>query len=203
MRSQYNYQWEFAAVVLRDADSGSINCLCVGLKDEDSERASLVSMLKLSPDRAFDIHWLPSSLVWLTCSDISCQCGRISDQLWAVQERTGLHGSAYGKNLIFNEDNKIDVDQAIINLTAILDECARLRARTDNAMRLLVPLKRATIRGNGADGRSCEPWVKEILDRSEQTLLGSQEYLQWFQATTSSHLQTVRTCASCYGLFLA
>lgn len=190
MKSEYNWPWEFAVMALRNTASGSINAICFGLKDAADETRSILSKLYSSDDQAFNVFWLPLTLLSRTCAEISLECGRIADSLWRVQNRTGLHGSAYGRDLSISEGGHVLIKQDIVDLTAILDRCARFRAKTDTIKRLLGLVARSNAQRRD-ENLGFKMWVGETLEKSRQIVLGSQEHLQWFQESASSQLQTV------------
>jgi len=176
-------------MVLRNTTSGSINAICFGLKKENEEINAIFSELRSSREQAFNFFWLPMSLLSLTCAEMPLQCGRISHSLWKVQSRTGLHGGGYGKDLRLLEGKHDLVEQGIVDLTAVLDRCARFLAKVDTVKRLLDVLNRSNDHRQNDNGVSS--WMTKNLEINRQTVLGCQEYLQWFQQSASSQLQTV------------
>jgi len=173
-----------------DTSTRSLNAICFGLKPENEEWNHFISELQSTRKQAFNFLWLPASLISLTCAEMSLECGRMAQSLWYVQNRTGLHGGAYGRDLRLLEGKHDPVEQDIVDLTAVLDRCARFRAKVDAIKRLLDILKpsgESTREGDsGATG-----WVREKYDMNGQTVLGCIEHLEWLQQSASSQLQTV------------
>lgn len=197
IKSEYNRDWEFAAVILRNTSKNRTNGIVFGLKDSDyEERKRLVDSLTSSLHDAFCPLWLPSKLLSLTSTAVSLESARTSDALWGVQRRTGLHGSAYGKSLKLirtEEGNPVDVEQCIIDLTAVLDQCARLRSWCETVNQILSPLlhEKSKLHCDKLCGGQCQEVALEIV---AQTVKGAQGHLQWFHDSASSHLQTVCLC---------
>lgn len=80
------------------------------------------------------------------------------------------------------------VEQDIVDLTAVLDRCARFRAKVDTVKRLLYILEQS---GESEGDSGVMRWVREKYEMNGQTVLGCKEHLEWLQQSASSQLQTV------------
>ena len=187
-KTKGNFAWQFVLAVMRDRGRHTTRCLCLALRNEEMEE--LISSLLPSTESLIRNPLLvPVSLLVLSCRDLSTKVSIIGIDLWRVQKETGLHGGGINHGLE-NLDNT-NLRRIILTLINSSDVCTRVASRVKTLQRVLKPIEETLSEQERRDTPAYRI-VQSEVEIIRQTLSCSQQYIDWFQASVQSQVQTVR-----------
>ena len=192
LKSETNWPWQFVLAVKHNVSAQTINCLCSGLHAKEMD--SLIEYLRACASLASNELLVPVSLLSLTCQELSQAVDKMQEDLWHIQRDTGLHGAC------INHDPRdlsvLNLNNIIRQLTALSDHCTRSISRTETLKRLLIPLEAILQRQERRNSDGCRI-IRDHLQLIEQTISGSQHYVNWYLSSANGQVQTVYKPLTC------
>lgn len=191
LKNEHNWPLECTLAVMHNTTKKTVNCLCIGLDDSETENAikSIDTQLRHTPNAVANELSIPAVLMDLCVTLMSEDTlYKYQKLLWDVQSSTGLHGGRAWD--ISQMPNDANLDKAIIQLTALSDSCARATSRVQTLKRMLIPIEEVLSEQIKSDPRNAEE-IRHIVSLVDQSIAGSKQFLEWYQASIQSQVQTV------------
>jgi hypothetical protein len=166
--------------------SKTINYLCLGL--EETEVQEVVHAICTSPEFFLQELSLPVWLLNQNCWKIVNLISFVGTTLWDVQDETGLHGTethAEAKDL-----SKVNIDKIIRSLTSLSDHASRIKTRVLVMERMLEAMGE-TKENDKRDNWAQSDHIQDQVEFLKQTMVGCRDYIDRFQRSNESQLQTV------------